>query len=60
MGREKKCWKIKRLEDAFFDSLKSKFDEDFIWVQDIGEGAYRKVSKCTHKFDSHDYAVKQI
>ncbi|KAI3966907.1 hypothetical protein MKW92_046234 [Papaver armeniacum] len=47
-------------EKAFFESLKSKFDEEFIWVQIIGEGAYAKVSKCTHRFDGHDYAVKRI
>ncbi|KAI3832173.1 hypothetical protein MKX03_012732 [Papaver bracteatum] len=47
-------------EEAFIESLKSKFDEEFLCLGDIGEGAYGKVSKCTQRFDGHDYAVKRI
>ncbi|MCL7026194.1 hypothetical protein MKW94_022575 [Papaver nudicaule] len=47
-------------KEAFLDSAKSRFLQDFEYLEDLGEGAYGMVSKCTHRFNGHDYAAKDI
>lgn len=47
-------------KDIFYKSIVSRYDQDFIELEQIGKGGFGAVYKVQNKLDGHLYAVKKI